>query len=297
MINIHIIGNGTSVYAIRTLLEVNQDQFNDDIKVTCFGNYYFAKSLVYALNNNLTIADVISAADIVICTDPEFEEDNIVGLCAEQRKPLFCTFLLQNKPFHKNCIILDGINIENAASDIWVNRLLDVNTNVTKIDHYYGLVKEFDTGENSLPGITADEYLDATNSINGQPRLLWFGNPGRYLYAQNILEEDVDNVPVSYSWLIDTDRIDTSKVDIMSKFIFHTVIELDTDGKKIIKRSQLECNENRTIPAWFYINACVVGSFVYMYNHRFLPLTCNDYNMVDHSVFSDNIFGARFRIP
>lgn len=296
MINIHIIGNGTSVYAIRTLLEVNQDKFNDDIKVTCFGNYYFAKSLVYALNNNLTLSDVISSADIVICTDPEFEEDNIVGLCEDQRKPLFCTFLLQNKPSQKNCVILDGINVENAASDIWINRLLDINNNIIKIDHFYGLVKEFDTGNNALPGITADEYRYATDSISGQPQLLWFGNPGRYLYAQNVIEEDIDNIPVSYSWLIDTDQIDTSKVDIMSKFVFHTAIEYKKGNEIIVQRSHLECGENRTIPAWFYINACVVGSFVYMHHTKMLPLTCTDYNVIDHSVFTDNIFGARFRI-
>lgn len=296
MINVHILGNGTLMYAIRTLLEVNQTQFKDDIRVNCFGDFYFSRSMVYALNNYLTVEDVVSQADIVICTDPKFEDDDIVALCAEQSKPLFCTFLLENKKPYKNSLILDGLNVENAASDLWINRILDVTENVVEIEHYYGLSKLYETGDNALPGITAEEYREATQHVDGQPRLVWLGASNRYFYAQEIFEEKEDDVTVSYNWLIDTDHIDASKIDLQTEFLFHTVTKINDGSQTTLKRSHMTCQDNRTIAAWFYINACVVSSFVYMYHHNQCPTNCQDYNLIDHSIFSDNIFGARFRV-
>ena len=264
MINIHILGNGSQIYAIRTLLEVNQDAFSDDIKVNCFGDFYFRRTPVYALNNHLTMGDAISEADIVICTDPEYEDDGVVRLCAEHGKPLFCTFRLESRTFSQNQFVMDGLNVENAASDLWINRLLDVHDNIVEIEHYYGLSKLFDTGDNALPGVTPEEYRYATQNINGQPKLIWMGPSNRYFYTQEVFEDNENGIPISYSWVIDTDQIDASKVDLQTEFIFHTVMKVRSDEKVILTRSHMTCQDSRTISAWFYINACVVSSFVYM---------------------------------
>src|SRR6056300_434921 len=123
MINIHIIGNGTETYAVRGLLEVQQLQLPDDIKVNIFGEYYFRNSLVFTLNNHLTLKDVIKSADIVICTDPRYEQDDLINLCSQYSKPLFCTFSLENfNVRHSDFICLDGLNVAEAASDMWINR-------------------------------------------------------------------------------------------------------------------------------------------------------------------------------
>ena len=224
------------------------------------------------------------------------EDDGVVRLCAEHGKPLVCTFRLESRTFSQNQFVMDGLNVENAASDLWINRLLDVHDNIVEIEHYYGLSKLFDTGDNALPGVTPEEYRYATQNINGQPKLIWMGPSNRYFYTQEGFEDNENGIPISYSWVIDTDQIDASKVDLQTEFIFHTVMKVRSDEKVILTRSHMTCQDSRTISAWFYINACVVSSFVYMYTNKQLPTNGKDYNLVDHSVFSDNIFGARFRI-
>jgi len=296
MINIHIIGNGTETYAIRSLLEANEVNLPGPVKVNIFGEYYFKNSLIYTLNNYLKIEDVIKAADVVICTDPIYEDQNIVSLCADNSKPLFCTFTFENSILNPNSICIDGLNVADAASDLWINRLIDVTENLTGIEHFYGLQKLYDTGENALPGITIDEYRAATQGISGQPRLITLGD--RYYYASEVGTDFDNDVPITYNWIVDTDQIDANKLDQQSEFIFHTVITTKNpeDSTEILTRSHMTCQHARSLPAWFYINACVVTSFIYMYMAKQLPTSCIDYNMVNHSTFSTNLFGKRFRI-
>ena len=40
MINIHVLGNGTPMYAIKSLIEVNPEEFAEQVKVTCFGDHF-----------------------------------------------------------------------------------------------------------------------------------------------------------------------------------------------------------------------------------------------------------------
>ncbi|MGY8866589.1 MAG: hypothetical protein ACKVJK_13320 [Methylophagaceae bacterium] len=296
MINIHIIGNGTETYAIRSLLEANEVNLPGPVKVNIFGEYYFRNSLIYTLNNYLKIEDVIKAADVVICTDPIYEDQNIVSLCSDNDKPLFCTFTLENSIVSPNSVCIDGLNVADAASDLWINRLLDITNDVTSIEHFYGLQKLYDTGENALPGITIDEYRAATQRITGQPRLITLGE--KYYYASEVATEFDNDIPVTYNWIVDTDHIQADKLDTQTEFIFHTVTRTrkPEDTTEIMSRSHMTCQNARSLSAWHYINASVTCSFIYMYMSKQLPTVCVDYNVVDHNTFSSNIFGNRFRI-
>ena len=296
MLNIHIIGNGTETYAIRSLLEVHQSKLPDDIKVNIFGEYYFKSSLIYTLNNYLKVEDVVKASDIVICTDPNYEDEDIVKLCSDNNKPLFCTFTLENSLVDPNTICLDGLNVADAASDLWINRLLDVTNHITSIEHFYGLSKLYDTGENALPGISIDDYRAATQRISGQPRLITLGE--KYFYASEVANVVENDIPVTYNWIIDTDQVDADRLDTQTEFIFHTVTRTKKpdDDTEYLKRSHMACTNQRSLSAWHYINACVSCSFVYMYMAKQLPTVITDYNTVDHNTFSSNIYGSRFRI-
>lgn len=296
MLNIHIIGNGTETYAIRSLLEVNQSQLPDDIKVNIFGEYYFRHSLVFTLNNNLKVADVVKTADIVICTDPIYEDQDIVSLCADHNKPLFVTFSLENSSPSPNSLCFDGLNVADAASDLWINRLIDTTNDIISIEHFYGLSKLYDTGENALPGISIEEYRAATQHITGQPRLITLGQ--KYFYASEVLTEYDNDIPVSYNWITDTDHVDADRLDTQTEFIFHTVTRTKKAGDttEFMRRSHMTSQNARSLSAWHYINACVVCSFVYMYMSNQLPSTGTDYNTIDHNTFSNNIYGKRFRI-
>jgi len=296
MLNIHIIGNGTETYAIRSLLEANEIKLPGSIKVNIFGEYYFKSSLIYTLNDYLKVEDVVKAADIVICTDPIYEDKDVVKLCADNDKPLFCTFTLENSLVDPNTICIDGLNVAEAASDLCINRLLDVTNNVTSIEHFYGLSKLYDTGEQALPGISIDEYRAATQRISGQPRLIALRE--KYYYASEVTN-DVDNdIPITYNWITDTDQVDADRLDTQSEFIFHTVTRTKKpeDSVEFLKRSHMACTNNRSLSAWHYINACVACSFIYMYMSKQLPAVITDYSVVDHNAFSSNIFGNRFRI-
>lgn len=296
MLNIHIIGNGTETYAIRSILEANGSKLPDDIKVNIFGEYYFRHSLIYTLNNHLKIEDVVKAGDLIICTDPIYEDENIVQICEEHSKPLLLTFTLENVKPSQNSLCLDGLNVAEAASDLWINRLVNVTSDITSIEHFYGLSKLYDTGENALPGISIEDYRAATQHITGQPRLITLGE--KYYYASEIATEYEEEIPITYNWIIDTDQIDAEKLDLQTEFIFHTVIKTQKpgDSTEYIKRSHMKSQNARSLSAWHYINACAVGSFVYMFMANQLPQKCTDYNQIDHDTFSSNIFGARFRI-
>lgn len=293
MINIHILGNGTAMYAIRSLLEVNALHFSDEIKVNCFGDYYFTNTAIYALNNHLTVEDVIKASDIVICTDPEFEHDDIVDICSLNSKPLFCTFALENK-IPVDGIVLDNLNVNHAATDLWISRLLDVVNGLEKIVHYHGVSKLHNVDPGALPGITAEEYREATEEITGQPNLIYLED--KYFYSSEMDTKKINGVTVSTNWLFDSDKIDAKKIDIQTEFIYHTVCYTTVNDETYLKHSHMKCPNSRSLAAWHYINACVVCSFVYMWDNRNIPKSCTDYNVIDHSTFTDNIFGARFRI-
>ena len=97
MLNIHIIGDGTILYSIKTLIELHLDKFKDEVQVTCFGDHYLNPAYVRKFTPSLTFDDIIRKADIVICTNPIYEDDNIMGICAEYNVPLICTFRLAEK--------------------------------------------------------------------------------------------------------------------------------------------------------------------------------------------------------
>ena len=78
MLNIHIIGDGTILYSIKTLIELHLDKFKDEVQVTCFGDHYLNPAYVRKFTPSLTFDDIIRKADIVICTNPIYEDDNIV---------------------------------------------------------------------------------------------------------------------------------------------------------------------------------------------------------------------------
>jgi hypothetical protein len=304
MINIHIIGDGAGLYSVKTLLEVNQDRFNDDIQVTGFGDHYFNPAYVRKFSSTLTMEDVIRGADIVVCTNPLYEDDNIVGLCTEFNKPLLCTFLLDEKRSYDNpitrhsstSIVLDGINLQHAASDMWIKRILNVGENVKEIKHYIGIAKTHETGENALPGLSIDEYQDIISGTLGQPSLIKLEN--EYFYASEVETWHEDNIDIQTNWIADTDNIDPSKVDYNTTTIFHTSITSKPPASEteLVKHSHMRVGGARSLTSWHYLNSSVVCSFVYMWHKGFIPNTCSDYNQIDHSTFVDNIFGARFKL-
>lgn len=303
MLNIHIIGDGSKLYAVKTLLEINQDVFNEPIEVTCFGDHYLNPAYVRKFSSTLTIQDIVRGADIVVCTNAEYEDDNIVGLCTEFGKPLLCTFLLNEKtesiPVNRHSrpgIVLDGINLQYAATDMWINRILNVSENVKEIKHFIGISKQHETGENALPGLSMEEYQEITDGTSGQPQLVKIEN--EYFFASEVdawQEEDID---IQTNWLADTDSIDSSKIDHNTTTIFHTTITKTPPGSKqdVVHHSHLQTGGQRTLSSWNYLNSCVVCSFVFMWHKGFIPQNCSDYTQIDHSTFTDNVFGTRFRI-
>ena len=64
----------------------------------------------------------------------------------------------------------------------------------------------------------------------------------------------------------------------------------------LVKHSHLAVPGRRSLPSWYYTNACVVCSFVYMWHKDFIPKGCTDYMQLDHNTFSNNVFGQIFRI-
>lgn len=295
MINVHILGNGTPVYAIKSLLELNLEQFSRPIKVTCFGDHFLNSVFVRKLNQYPSIKDIIRSADVVICTEPEYELLGIVDSCQEYDKPLFCRFLLENRVPEVGTI-LDGLNVENAATDLWINRLVDVTENLLEIKHFIGLHKLHDTGDNALPGISIEEYRDATQHVTGQPSIVKIDK--NYFYRSEIDESLIDEVKVSTNWICDTESIDAMKFDSQSEFIFHTtrVVEDKKLNSKVMKHSHLHLPSRRSISAWQYANTCVLASFVHMYIEGRISNGCRDYADIDHDLFTKNLFGSIFRI-
>lgn len=296
MINIHIIGDGSYLYAVKTLLEINQDQFSDGIEVTCFGEHYLNPSYVRKFSVHLTMEDIIRKADIVICTNPIYEHEKLVMLCKEYHKPLLCSFELEEKVTNATSIVMDNINLQTAATDLWIKRLLDVTENLHEIEHYIGVSKTSDTGDNALPGLTMDEYQQATEGVYGQPNLIKLQN--QYYFASEMDDWKSGDVQISTYWINDSDRIDGSKISLETNTIFHTVITAYDDKLEQVqvKHSHTMIPNRRTLSSWNYANACVMASFVYMWHKDFIPKICTDYMELDHNTFSDNIFGRIFRI-
>jgi hypothetical protein len=294
MINIHIFGDGTLLYAIKSILEVNARQFNDDIQVTCFGSHYTNPLFVLPMKNHVTVDDAVKRADLVVCINPELEEE-IVELVLKYNKPSLYTFKLQDSSVYNGGIFIDNLNVLGAAVDLWVNRLIDTVDNITEIEHFTGLSKYFDTGDNALPGISIEDYRAAIESVTGQPKLINLIN--RYFYSSEISKYTKNGIEITNNWIIDTDKIDAKKLDITTNFLYHTTYKTKEDNGIIsVHHSHMECANQRSLAAWYYINSCVVSSFIYMWEKDLIPQNCNDYNVIDHSTFSDNIFGARFRI-
>ena len=106
MINIHILGNGTPIYALKSLIEVNSEHFPQQVQVTCFGDHFLNSIFVRKLQQYPSIDDIIQTADIVVCTEPDYENLGIVQKCQDLNKPLFCRFLL----LYLYCIINNNCN-------------------------------------------------------------------------------------------------------------------------------------------------------------------------------------------
>ena len=295
MINIHILGNGTPIYALKSLIEVNSEHFPQQVQVTCFGDHFLNSIFVRKLQQYPSIDDIIQTADIVVCTEPDYENLGIVQKCQDLNKPLFCRFLLENT-FSDNGLILDGLNVENAATDLWINRLVDTTENLLEIKHFIGLHKLHDSGDNALPGISIEEYRDATQHVTGQPSLVKLNR--NYFYKSEIEETYSDDVKVTTYWITDTESIDAVKFDIHSEFIMHTtrIIKDKENGNDIIKHSHMSCPSRRSTSAWQYINTCVLVSFIHMYIDGQLPENMQDYAEADHNLFTNNIFGRIFRL-
>ena len=295
MMNIHILGNGTPIYALKTLIELNPEQFATPVRVTCFGDHFLNSVFVRKINQYPSIKEIIKSADVVVCTEPEYELQGLVESCQEYDKPLLCRFLLENKVPEMGTI-LDGLNVENAATDIWINRLVDRTENLVELKHFIGLHKLHDTGDNALPGITIEEYRDATQHVTGQPSVVKIDK--NYYYRSEIDESYIDDIKVTTNWIVDTDSIDAMKFDPQSEFIFHTtrISQSNESEGETIKSSHLSCPARRNISAWQYANACVIASFVHMSIHGELPKNCRDYTDIDHDKFSKNLFGSIFRI-
>ena len=85
---------------------------------------------------------------------------------------MICTFRLAEKTKHPTNFILDDINLQMAASDLWIKRLVDVSENLKSIKHFVGISKLYDTGDDALPGLTMEEYQQATDRVLGQPHLI-----------------------------------------------------------------------------------------------------------------------------
>ena len=297
MINIHIVGDGKNLYAVKTLLEINAVQFDDEIQVTCFGDNYLNPAYVRKFTSTLTMHDIVRGADIVVCTNPNYEDDNIVGLCSEFGIPLLCTFALQDDVAPHNNIILDDINLQYAATDMWIKRIVNVNENVKSIKHFTGISKTSETGENALPGLSLEDYQEVMNNVLGQPKLIKLQN--KYFFASEIdswLGDD--NIDIQTNWIADTDNVDASKVDWHTETLFHTTVTSSSEyqTEDLVKHSHLLIPGRRTLNSWHYANACVVASFVYMWHRGFLPENCTSYEQIDHSTFVDNIFGAMFKL-
>ena len=296
MLNIHIIGDGTILYSIKTLIELHLDKFKDEVQVICFGDHYLNPAYVRKFTPSLTFDDIIRKADIVICTNPIYEDDNIMGICAEYNVPLICTFRLAEKTKHPTNFILDDINLQMAASDLWIKRLVDVSENLKSIKHFVGISKLYDTGDDALPGLTMEEYQQATDRVLGQPHLIRLQD--QYYFAsetENWQEGDVD---ISTNWIADSDRIDANRISRETLTLFHTEIITNTNDMEedLVKHSHLAVPGRRSLPSWYYTNACVVCSFVYMWHMNFIPKGCTDYMQLDHNTFSNNVFGQIFRI-
>lgn len=295
MINIHVLGNGTQLYAIKSLIELNPDQFSEEVRVTCFGDHFLNSVFVRKLDQYPSIDNIIQSADVVVCTEPEYELLGIVEKCQQFGKPLLCRFLLENI-IPETGTILDGLNVENAASDLWINRLVETTENLVELKHFIGLHKLHDAGDDALPGISIEEYKEATQNVTGQPSIVKIER--NYYYKSEIDETDYDGVKVSTNWIVDTDSIDAMKFDPQSEFVFHTIRTVDdkTRGGEVIKHSHFHIPSRRSISAWQYANTCVLASFIHMYVHNNLPKDCRDYAEADHNMFTKNIFGRIFRI-
>lgn len=296
MLNIHIIGDGTILYSIKTLIELHLDKFKDEVQVTCFGDHYLNPAYVRKFTPSLTFDDIIRKADIVICTNPIYEDDNIMGICAEYNVPLICTFRLAEKTKHPTNFILDDINLQMAASDLWIKRLVDVSENLKSIKHFVGISKLYDTGDDALPGLTMEEYQQATDRVLGQPHLIRLQD--KYYFASETENWQEGNVDISTNWIADSDRIDANRISRETLTLFHTEIITDTNDMEedLVKHSHLAVPGRRSLPSWYYTNACVVCSFVYMWHKDFIPKGCTDYMQLDHNTFSNNVFGQIFRI-
>lgn len=296
MINIHIIGDGSYLYAVKTILEVNQDKFDDEIEVTCFGDHYLNPIYIKKLSKHLTIDDIVRKADVVICTNPDYQEENLVNICKQYSIPLFCTFELEDKIETSESIVLDNINVQMAATDLWIKRLLDVTENLKEIKHYIGISKTHDTGDNSLPGLTIEEYQQATDRVLGQPNLIRLES--KYYFASDIEDWQEDGADIKTHWIVDNDRIDASKISMDTNTIFHTAVtSYDTKTQEVmIRHSHKVIPGARSLSSWNYANACVLGSFIHMWSKGFIPKQCVDYMQLDHDTFSKNTFGAIFRI-
>ena len=55
MITIHIVGDGAPLYSLKTLLEVNQDKFKEEIEVVGFGDHYFNPVYIRKFSSSLTL--------------------------------------------------------------------------------------------------------------------------------------------------------------------------------------------------------------------------------------------------
>jgi len=296
MITIHIVGDGAPLYSLKTILEVNQDKFKDEIEVVGFGDHYFNPIYVRKFSSSLTLEDVVRGANIVICTNPAYEDDNIAGLCNEFRVPLICTFALNEKPTTPNTILLDDINLQYAATDMWIKRIINVNSNVKEVRHFNGITKLYDTGDDALPGLTMDEYHEATDRVLGQPHLIKLQK--KYFFASEVENWQEDNINIQTNWIVDSDRVDGSRVDWETETVFHTTIisKPVQSEQEVIKHSHLSVPSRRGLTSWHYLNNCVVASFIFMWHKDFIPANCTDYTLIDHGTFVDNIFGSIFKI-
>lgn len=296
MINIHILGNGTPMYAIKSLIEVNPEEFAEPVKVTCFGDHFLNSVFVRKIDQYPSIDNIIKSADVVVCTEPEYELLGIVEKCQELDKPLFCRFNLENA-IPESGTILDGLNVENAASDLWINRLVETTENLLEIKHFIGLHKLHDDGDDALPGVSIEEYQEATQNVTGQPSVVKIER--NYYFKSEIDQIDINGVKVSTNWIVDTDSLDAMKFDPQSEFVFHTtriVHDKSLNSSQVIKHSHFHVPARRSVSAWQYANTCVLASFVHMYLHNNLPRDCRDYANADHNLFTKNKFGRIFRI-
>ena len=120
----------------------------------------------------------------------------------------------------------------------------------------------------------------------------------KYFFASEVENWQEDNINIQTNWIVDSDRVDGSRVDWETETVFHTTIisKPVQSEQEVIKHSHLSVPSRRGLTSWHYLNNCVVASFIFMWHKDFIPANCTDYTLIDHGTFVDNIFGSIFKI-